>query len=292
VLLAHTAAPCGAAAQDRARGATRTDKSLDVTRGTRLTLESLAGTVTIRAWDKDAVRVQAQHAPATSVSIRNTRSNVSVESESTMGEASRVDYEINVPRWMPVSVEVTYDDITIEGTESDVAAETVRGHITIKGGAGAVRAESVEGRVVVEGAKGRVTVSSVNDLIRIDGVVGEISADTTNGAVTLTRVQSSMVNATTVNGSITYAGTIADDGHYALATHNGDIIVSIPALSNVTFDVRTYNGSFTSDLAVKGSPPARRGARGLYTLGTGSAQMELESFGGSIKVRDGGAAAR
>ena len=242
--------------------------------------------MTVRGWDKDAVRVQARHAPATRVLIRNTRSTLSVQSESSAGPSGGVEYEINVPRWMPVAVEVTNDNITIEGTESDVAVETVRGHVSIKGGSGTVRAESVEGRVVVEGAKGRITVSSVNDLIRIDDVVGEVSADTTNGAITLARVQSSTVDASTVNGSVTYQGTVADDGHYRLATHNGDIVVSIPGAANVTFDVRTYNGRFSSDLAVKGSPPARRGGHGLYTLGTGAAQMELESFGGSISVRD------
>ena len=286
VLLAHAVSPPGAVAQERSRGTARTDKTVDVVRGTRLTLESQAGAVTIHGWDKDTVRVQAQHAATTHVLIRSNRSKLSVQSESSAGSPGSIEYEINVPRWMPVAVEVTFDNITIEGTEGDVSAETVRGHISIKGGSGTVRAESVAGPVVVEGAKGRVTVSSVNDLIRIDDVVGDVSADTTNGAITLAHVQSSMVDASTVNGSVTYEGTVADDGHYWLVTHNGDIVVSIPAAANVTFDVRTYNGRFSSDLAVKGSPPARRGGHGLYTLGTGAAQMGLESFGGSISVRD------
>jgi DUF4097 and DUF4098 domain-containing protein YvlB len=79
---------------------------------------------------------------------------------------------------------------------------------------------------------------------------------------------------------------VADEGHYSLTTHNGDILVSIPATSNVTFDVRTYNGTLTPDLPVKGSVPSRRGGRGRYTLGSGSARMEIESFGGSIRLRD------
>ena len=125
-----------------------------------------------------------------------------------------------------------------------------------------------------------------NDLIRIENTVAEISVETTNGGITLSRVQSSMVEATTVNGNIAYDGSIADDGHYSLSTHNGDILVALPERSNVTFDVRTYNGSFSSELPVKGNAPPRRGGHALYTLGTGSARMELESFGGSIKVRD------
>ena len=281
------AAPAGnACAQDRRRGAAQTDQTVDVSRGTRLALESLSGTVMVRAWDKDVVRVQARHSTATQVSVRNVKSTLSVQTESNRGPAGNVDYDISVPRWMPVSIEVTYDDITVEGTESDVSAETVRGNITIKGGRGSVKAESVEGKVIVDGAKGRLEASSVNDLIRIENTVAEISVETTNGGITLSRVQSSMVEATTVNGSIAYDGAIADEGHYSLSTHNGDILVALPERSNVTFDVRTYNGSFSSEVPVKGNGPPRRGGHALYTLGTGSARMDLESFGGSIKVRD------
>jgi hypothetical protein len=279
-------------AQEPRRGTPQTDRTVEVVKGTRLVLESLSGSVNVRAWDKDTVRVQARHATAANVSIRTVKSTLSIHSDSNRGSAGRVEYDISVPRWMPVSIEVNYDDVSIEGTDADIAAETVRGNIAIKGGGGSIKAESVQGKVVVEGAKGRVEASSVNDLVRVDAAVGEIAAETTNGGITLSRIQSSMVEASSVNGSITYEGSIADDGHYSLSTHNGDIIVAIPDRSSLTFDVRTYNGSFSSELPVKGNAPQRRGAHALYTLGSGSARMELESFGGSIKVRNAGAVSR
>jgi DUF4097 and DUF4098 domain-containing protein YvlB len=284
-LIAAASSP-DALTQDRRRGASQTDQTLDVSRGTRLVLESLSGTVMVHGWDKDTLRVQARHPAATQVSVRNIKSTVSVHSDSTRGPALTVDYDINVPRWMPLSIEVTYDDITVEGTESDVAVQTVRGTITIKGGRGTLKAETVEGKIIVDGINGRLEASSVNDSIRIADSSGEIAVETTNGGITLSRIQSSMVEANTVNGSISFDGTIADDGHYSLSTHNGDILVGLPERSNLTFDVRTYNGSFNTELPVKGNAPPRRGGHALYTLGTGSARMELESFGGSITVRD------
>jgi DUF4097 and DUF4098 domain-containing protein YvlB len=277
-------------AQDRTRSSARTEQTVSVSRGTRLRLDNQAGSVTVRAWDKDAVRVQAEHGSNVQVSIRNARSVLRIDSDATSGKLGRVVYEIAVPKWMPVSVETTFDDITVEGTESDVSVETVRGHVMIKGGSGSVKAESVQGRVVVEGARGRIEASSVSDLIKLDTVTGEISADATNGAISLVRIQSSMVDANTVNGSITFDGKIADDGHYGFSTHNGDIVVAIPPSANVTFDVITYHGRFAPDLPLKGSAPRRRGDHAVYTLGTGAAQMELESFGGSIKVIEGGSA--
>ena len=48
--------------------------------------------------------------------------------------------------------------------------------------------------------------------------------------------------------------------------------------------MRTYNGSFSSTLNVSGPPrgEANRGRRVTYTLGNGSADMDMETFGGSI----------
>jgi len=290
-LMAAVLVAGSSAAQDRS-GSGLTDESVDVTRGTRFRLESLYGAVTVRGWDKDVVRVQARHAPGERVQVRRGRSVVSVTDESDRGPSGRVAYEVDLPRWMPVSIELTFDSITIDGIESEVAAETVRGQISIKGGRGTVRAESVEGHVSVEGAKARVEASSVNDFIRIDGVTGEVSAETTNGSITMSRMQSGTIEASSVNGSISYDGAIADDGQYTVSTHNGDILIAIPERSNVSLGVRTYNGPFNSDLAVKGTAPSRRGGRATYVLGSGSAQMDLESFGGSIKVRNSATAER
>ena len=49
------------------------------------------------------------------------------------------------PVWMPVKVDGTYAFVSVEGTQSEVAAETIRGDVTIKGGADSVSGKSVEG---------------------------------------------------------------------------------------------------------------------------------------------------
>jgi hypothetical protein len=59
----------------------------------------------------------------------------------------------------------------------------------------------------------------------------------------------------------------------------------VPENSNVTFSVRTYNGDFHTNLPLKTLGEIRRGRRVTYTLGSGSAEVELESFGGTIRVR-------
>src|SRR6476469_833587 len=284
-LIASILAAAPGAAQERPRGAPQTDQTVDARHGSRFSLESLNGDVTVRGWDKDAVRVRAWHASRVRLAVRTSRSSVvTVEDNSDHGPQP-VEYEIDLPRWMPVTIEVTYDNISVEGVQSDVSAESVRGSITIKGAAGSVHAETVQGKIIVEGARARVEASTVNDEIRLSDITGEVAAETTIGAITLARIASPSVEATAVNGAVTYEGSVADDGHYACTTHNGDITVMVPEHANITLEVRTYDGTFKPDLAVTGTRPSRKGARAVYTLGNGAAQMEVETFGGTIRLQ-------
>jgi DUF4097 and DUF4098 domain-containing protein YvlB len=187
---------------------------------------------------------------------------------------------------MAVRVAGTYNFIQIEGMQGEIVAETTQGDVACSGGTGTIRASSIMGKVSVEGARGRVTASSVNDSVRIANTSGDVSAESSNGHIELRQVTSSNVEVNTINGRIQFEGPLADRGRYRFTTHNGSITVGVPESSNATFTVRTYQGRFSSSLKLTGPPPSevQRGRRTTYTLGSGSAEMELESFGGSIVI--------
>ena len=285
-----------APAQSRAEGAPRqtapqTDETVAVQRGTRLVVNNFAGEVIVRTWDRDSLRVVARHQPRTKVNIRPGSSSVSIESSGYMGPAS-VDYEITAPAWMPMRIEGTYNFVTVEGAQAEVFANTVRGDVIVKGGSGVVTAKSVEGEVQIDGARGKMTASSVNERVRITDSSGDIVAESVNGGITLTGIDSKSVEVTTVNGTIIYEGKIADGGHYSFNTHNGDIALGLADNPNATFTIRTYQGGVSSDFPLEGYNPreARRGRRITATAGSGSADVSLETFGGSIRLRKGSAA--
>ncbi len=271
------------AAQERERRPPQTDRTVTVTRGSRLTINNHAGEVVIRTWDKDALRVQARHSPKVTIDVQTTGNAVALRSKGDGPGA--IDYELTAPAWMPVKVSGQFLYVGIEGAQNEVSAETVRGDIVVKGGTGFVTAKSIEGEVIVEDARGRINVSSVNEGIRITGSGGEITAETTNGDITLTKIDAKSVETATVNGDIRYEGSVVDGGRYRFTTHNGDVTMVVPENSNATFYVRTYNGDFHTNLPMKTQGEIRRGRRATYTLGGGSAEVELESFGGTIRVR-------
>ena len=93
-----------------------------------------------------------------------------------------------------------------------------------------------------------------------------------------------------MNGDITYDGTIKDGGRYRFATHDGSLRVSVPEKSNVAVSVSTFNGEFNSCFPVQLTGKAKH--RFNFTIGSGSARLELESFDGDIKICRPGAVSK
>lgn len=286
-LLAQSSAD---ARQEHARAA-QVDQTVPATRGTRLVIDNHAGEVVVHAWDKDSVRVQARANNRTKVNVRSGASVINVEAVAISGPAGSVDYDVTAPAWMSMKLEGHYDFVTVDGIQGDVSVETVRGDIVLKN-VGPATAKTIEGQIQVDGARGKLSLSSVNEDIKVSGASGDVSADTTNGQITLERMESTAIEVTTVNGDIKYDGALLDRGHYSFTTHSGDLELTLPDNTNATFNVRTYNGDFSAALPVKGPERSqvRQGKRVTYTLGNGSAEVELESFGGDISLRRGGAA--
>ncbi len=272
-------------------GPPQTDDTVPVQRGGRLLINNFAGDVIVHAWDKDSVHVTARHQSRTTVSLRPTAGGLTISSSAARGPQGSVDYDISAPAWMAMRIEGTYNFVTVEGAQGEVFASTVRGDVTIKGGSGVVTAKSIEGEVHVEGARGKVTVSSVNEKVVIVDAGGDITAESINGDITMTGMDARSVDVSTVNGDILYEGKILDDGHYSFGTHNGSLLLGLPDTINATFTIRTYQGSFSTDLPLQGVNRAdiQRGRRVTTTLGTGSADVNLETFGGSIRLRKGAA---
>jgi DUF4097 and DUF4098 domain-containing protein YvlB len=270
---------------------TTTDQTVNVAKGTKLSVNNFAGDVILKTWDKDAVRVEVNHSDRETVDIRPGDQSLSIRSRSVRGGPSRsLDYTISVPTWMAVSVTGTYADVKADGLGGDVAVETTHGDITIRGGSGFISLKSVQGEIVVEKAKGRIEVRAVNEGIRLADISGDLSAESTNGSITLDRIDSANVDLYTVNGNISYDGPIKDKGLYRLTTHNGLIAMPVPERANITLSARTYNGSIRSTFQLPGDNSERRGKRVSLTIGNGSAHVELESFGGTIALRRPGEA--
>ena len=262
--------------------AQQTDTTLPVRAGARLEVSNFGGEIAVKTWSKSAVRIAANHSSRDRISIDATEQYVRVNSEGRRGPSQLVEYDITVPTSMALALSGVYTDISVDGSQGEVTAETVEGSVKVSGGAGNVSLKSVQGEVTLEKARGRISLSSVNEAITATGISGDVSAETVNGDITLTQIESANTDATTVNGDITYDGTIKDGGRYRFSTHDGDLRVAVPEKAGVSVSVATFNGDFSSCFPVQLSRKTKH--RFDFTIGSGSARIELESFNGDIRL--------
>src|SRR5688572_19118905 len=76
------------------------EKTVDVTKGTRLVLSNQAGEVVVRSWDQDRVRVQASHGARETISAETTDNTLRIRTQRSTGSrgpGGLVDYQITVP---------------------------------------------------------------------------------------------------------------------------------------------------------------------------------------------------
>jgi len=129
----------------------------------------------------------------------------------------------------------------------------------------------------------------VNGAVHIVRSTGPVIASSVNGEIVLDRIDSDDVEASTVNGTVTYEGLIKNGGSYRFSTHNGDVDVTVPERVNATVSVATFSGEFSSGFPIQLSE-TKHGRRFNFTLGNGGARIELESFQGGIRLRRPGTA--
>ncbi|MEZ5289205.1 MAG: DUF4097 family beta strand repeat-containing protein [Vicinamibacterales bacterium] len=268
----------------------RTSQEVPVSKGTRLVLTNNAGEAVVRSWDRDVVKIEAAHGARDTVDIQTADQTLRIRSRTQRGPGGLVDYQLTVPRWMPVNLSGSYLEAAIEGTSAEVTVETVHGGVRVVGGSGTVAVRSVMGQITVDKASGRVQATSVNEGIRLTNVTGDMTAETTNGDIVIDNAQTSSLEASTVNGDITFNGTLRDGGAYRLTTHSGAVRIGIGSALNATVFVRTFQGEYSSDLPIQlpeGQSRDSGSKRFNFTLGNGSARIELQSFNGDIHVGRG-----
>jgi DUF4097 and DUF4098 domain-containing protein YvlB len=259
------------------------DSTVPVERGQRLEVDLFAGDVDVKTWSKNAVRVVADPDGRGRVEIERSATSLSVRTTGRRGPPLSTDIELTVPAWMALDISGVYTDITIAGARGPISAETVQGDVSAEGGEGLVSVKSVQGGVSVTGAKGRIEANSVNADVEVRRSTGEISTETVNGSIDLVGTDATTLTATSVNGDLEYDGPLHSGGRYALSTHNGDITLAVAEAASAAVSVSTFNGEFESDFPVT-LTETRKGKRFNFTIGSGSAQVTLESFQGTISL--------
>jgi hypothetical protein len=133
---------------------------------------------------------------------------------------------------------------------------------------------------------------TVNGGIDAEMLTGDVTAATINGDITVTTTGT--VQATTLKGTIHSAmGAAAWTGVRMLDTGEGDIVLQMPADSQVEVRASAFQGAITSDfpLAITSSRFGNSTIASSAPDGN-SGSLRLSTFNGNITIRQGPASAR
>jgi DUF4097 and DUF4098 domain-containing protein YvlB len=241
------------------------DTTIAVNRGTTLIVANYAGSVVIETWPRNEVRIEATHSDQDRVWVRSLDGALLVKTTTSPKAQRSADIHITAPAWMNLEVTGTHTDVALEGTRGRVHVTTVHGDVDVADGSG------------------HLDLNTVNRDIRVARTMGTVVAESVSGDCVLRSMEADTVDISTINGSIVYEGDYRPRGSYHLASHRGDIAVAVPKACDASFAIATFSGEFASafPVSVTGSS---RGRRVQFSLGSGSARIELKSFQGTIHL--------
>lgn len=258
------------------------DTTIAVTKGTRLSVNNHEGQITVTGWNRDQVQVRTASGDDAAIRVERAGSEVRVAQRMRHGP-SNIDMTINVPTWMALNLQGVEVTISVTGVTGPVKAHTVDGDITLSGGGENVSLSSTDGAVSASGVRGSLDIQAVDGEVRVRGLVGPLNVQGIDGDIRLEDITSPSVRVNTVDGNITFSGAFAPSGSYSLKTHDGGITIRPQGAVNATVSVATWDGEFESayPITITGN---QAGKRFTFTLGTGSARVELDSFDGLIRI--------
>lgn len=248
-----------------------------------LGLRNHAGEIIVRTWNRNEIRIQASYSSYDRVKVIQSERSVKVQSETRHGHPEEVDFELTIPSAMAVDLWGFESDVSVDGAQNGVRVETLEGDIEITDCAGDIQIHSVEGDMRVMGSSGRLDANGTDGEVVVVGFEGDVYAGSIDGEIRLEEIDAGTVEGKTVDGDVIYDGSIRDGGRYKLTTHDGDVMVSIPAGTNATIEVATFDGEFEADFPVQ-ITGAQGNRKFSFVIGDGSARLELHSFDGDIQL--------
>ena len=282
-LVALPADPAASGAEQRPIGSrAMTDETITVQKGMRVGVDSCLGDLTVRTWERDAVRVQSSGGSPSQPVIRRRSQEVTIDG--SMGPLY-ADVELTVPAWIDLHLSGVSCMIDVRGVSGTIAAESVEGDIALTNVNGDVKASTIEGGITIDGGTGRLNLNTTEEDIVIRNFAGEVAAESIDGSVILIDVKARAVEASTIDGDVRFTGTFVSGGRYFFTTHDGDVWLGVPANANASIGVRVIADGEIDSTVTLPSSGSGRGRRRVYTLGNGSAQVEVEVFDGTLHIR-------
>jgi hypothetical protein len=163
------------------------------------------------------------------------------------------------------SVSVSLDIIVPDNINLEL--ETYNGYINIENITGRVEATTNNGKMTAKNVYGTNILETYNGKIIAEDISGDIKLKTYNGSV-----------------KAYYSDSIQPAPDISMVTYNGGISLTTPPDYSAKVYASTYNGSIDTDLPITVIGKVKKNKL-TGTIGEGQAELHLETYNGSIRIR-------
>lgn len=204
--------------------------------------------------------------------------------------ASRIDFELKVPRQCHLVLEADEGDITVRQIEGDVQANSDEGNIVLENIArGEVSVETDEGEIDCRQLQlddYRLQLSSDEGTVRASDVrVRSLWAETDEGDLVLLRINAGGGKLNSDEGDIELEATRFDEGSWNILTDEGDVELFLPTNADTEISLESDNGNIRSDFTLERISDDEHLERRSGRLGEGRARLEIYTDEGNISLR-------
>lgn len=258
------------------------DREFEVGANGTLSIESDAGSIDVRTWEQNRVRLRVHNSGGFEVEIDQSGNDVNVVADSRGSlfglRRSNIGFTVDVPMEYNVELNTGGGNITVEDISGEVEADTSGGNIEIGFVTGGdVKADTSGGNIEVRGATGDVEADTSGGNITIGDVSGHVIADTSGGRIRIGNVQGD-IEADTSGGNI----EVGDGGgRVSLDTSGGSIRAG---WARGPIDVNTSGGNIF--LAGSATEVKADTSGGNIEIDGSDGPVEADSSGGNIVVRN------
>ena len=282
VVLAVLAAPAWLAAQ------TTVDQKRPAAPDGAVSIENMAGSVKVTAWDKAEVQVRGSVGEGGELSFEGSGKRIHIEIETDhnpMGIKS--DLEVFVPAGSSVDIEGFQATISVTGVTGSVTAETVNGSITQAGAAKHVELQSVNGEVEVAKAAGRIKAEAVNGSVIVRDCSGDLEASTVHGKLHVIGGSYERAEIESVAGPVRFEANLSPRAALSIETVSGSAELLLPATISAEFQVSSFSGRISNELGPAAEKPNKWTPQTelAFTTGSGGARITVETLSGAIDIR-------
>jgi hypothetical protein len=249
---------------------------------TELDVVANLGRVSIEAWARPEVEIEAKHSAQVDVEIKSGPTVEVREHRTPRASLERVDYVMRVPPAIRIRLWSHSAAVTIRGVHGDVEIHGQLGHIDVSD-AGNARLNTTTGDITLKGARGAAWLESTAGRITANGLRGNVVAETVGGTITLTDLTGEKVEVTTTGADIQIDGAPRPGGVYDIASQAGAVSVRLPAAIGARISYGTVRGRFHTNVPQDAAHRAEDG-RTTLPVGDGSARIDIITFSGDITV--------